>query len=71
MISKGEMDIKFQSGSLQKSPSLHVFEDESSDEILFSFDDSSYDFPRVRAATVDKLIERLTQDNFAGLFLFN
>jgi len=44
----------------------NVFEEEDSDDIKFSYSDTSYQFPKIKAATVDKLVERLTHEVYPG-----
>ena len=39
---------------------------EDADDIKFTYTDSTYQFPKVKAASVDKLIERLTHEVYPG-----
>lgn len=41
--------------------------EEDSDEIKFSYTDESYQFPKIKSATIDKLIERLTHEVYPGM----
>lgn len=55
-----------------KQKNFEFFE-EDTDEIKFMISDESQQVPRVKAASVDKLIERLTNDTHPGFYfkIFN
>lgn len=42
-----------------------IFE-EDSDDIKFTYTDETYQFPKVKSATIEKLIERLTHEVYPG-----
>lgn len=45
--------------------------EEDSDDIKFTYTDESYQFPKIKAASIDKLIERLTHEIYPGNSIFN
>lgn len=54
------------SSSIVPQESVDESYEEDSDEIKFTYTDESCHFPKIKAATIDKLIERLTHEVYPG-----
>ena len=54
--------------TLDINSTSQLYYDEDTEDIKYTYADESYPFPKVKAASIDKLIERLTHEVYPGMY---